>query len=281
MTLCIAAQCRVEGADGFIIAADERIEVAFTGADIGMKISVLHEKWLALLAGNVAKATELMECIRSVTAQTPVTSANYLDVFATAIHRQKRRLIENYVRNLYGIGYDDFLKDGKRQFPVDVLRSVFAAISGIQLECELILVGYAQWAGADRQGHDPMILTISSDGTVANTDLFSVIGSGSDLAAAMLFHRQQTPRTPFIRSVYHVFEAMEFGKSAPGVGRRVRLMIITPDGIRSLTQEGVDFLVARHKELSLKATDSLDSVEVKAEYLKELKPEPSGDPKEK
>src|SRR5262249_28411668 len=76
-----------------------------------------------------------------------------------------------------------------------------------------------------------------------------------------------TPNLPAMQTIYHVFEAMEFGKSAPHVGRRLRLLVATSDGFRSITQSGVDCLIGYHKQLGLKPTHSLSNSDFKAEYF--------------
>lgn len=103
------------------------------------------------------------------------------------------------------------------------------------LGCDLIICGFI-----DGQPH---ILWVNEEAQVTREGHFRSIGQGSSNADAMLHYREQRNSLPFIRTLYHVYEAKVFSEKAPGVGPTTDIAFIPSDGVcRFLNSEGLAYL---------------------------------------
>lgn len=116
------------------------------------------------------------------------------------------------------------------------------------IECELILAGFV-----NAESH---LFVVSGDGSVSFEDDFAAIGSGADLATAVLRFRKQHSRRSLPDTLYRLYEAKKFAQMEPNVGRRTYLDVLRPRGrdnnskvaIQSLSKEGFKQLDAYYQQ---------------------------------
>jgi len=227
MTLCIAAASREDGAPRIVLAADLRVEIGWIGADVGFKLSWLTKNWPALLAGNVASARELLQTYDSALDGTELTESNLYSELKTPAERHKLALCDHHVRMKLGVSYSEFIQHGKAYFSETVFRDTESEVRALNFDCDLIVCGFPSSDYAARK-HVPRIFTISDNGEVCRHDNFATIGSGSGIANSVLYQRQLTDYATLERTLYVVYEAMKLANSAPGVGRRINIIVTSP-----------------------------------------------------
>ena len=98
-------------------------------------------------------------------------------------------------------------------------------------------------------------------------DDLSVIGSGTDPALGVLVDRGQNSHTGIVRTVMHVYEAMEAAKLKDRyVGKCEAMIVLTPKQIRILQLKS-DFIAELVNSFSGRDTEPLDDDEVRFKAL--------------
>lgn len=226
MTLCIAAACREYAEDGplggeerVVLAHDHRVETWTFSAETEYKFDYLHNHWVALLAGTVSQARELMDIYRPLFRKVEFTDENCLENLRKPPAEMRRRMANAYTHARHAISYEEFLKNGKCQLPDDLYRQTAEDISRLQINAELILVGYFLNA---------FHIFRFSNGEILPHPDFATIGSGSHIADSSLYQREHQKLNSVASAAYSVYEAKRLGEIAPGVGKKTTYSILVP-----------------------------------------------------
>jgi len=252
MTMCLAAKSQEivnpeSGQQLIILCADRRIENDTAGSETGFKIEQIHNCWVALIAGNLSEGRILANRYRTYLKDESLTVENYADVLAIPARMELVRRIDMFTVSQHGMTRSEFLKNGSNLLGPAVFEATEAKITNVGLECELLLVGFADLELADEEAwprRRAVICSVDKWGQVAIHDHFKAIGSGAVIAETMLHYRGHTSAMPFMRGLYHVYEAKKFAECAPGVGRTITDLAFLDDvGVcRFMSDDGLAFL---------------------------------------
>jgi hypothetical protein len=212
VTVCVAGICLDRGQQRLIFCSDRRIEDGQSGGDVCIKLDHAGDGWLAMIAGNVARARDLAGvCRKALMDKTDaMDSVDMVKLLTDCAHLQKRVLVDNYVRSQLAVGYDYFLEHGRNQFSQADFDQIITTIRSIDLGCEMILAGFIGKAG--------FLFTIMPDCSVHRQESFAVIGSGGSVAQAALFQRKYQRTLDIQEAIYYAYEAKRLSEVAPGVG---------------------------------------------------------------
>lgn len=218
MTLCVAAfSSNKVGEYEVVCCSDTRIETRSTGSETVYKFRKVSNQFAALYAGTVSRADELLHIYTEYLAGRELTRQNIVEELRVPPQKLKRRLVEEYVRNTLGLGFDEFLAKST-SFPSGLHENILTEISRIQIDCQLLLVSLRTDLHA--------LFTVDTDGAVFEEENFAAIGSGASNAIAWLHFRKQQQYLATNVTILHVWEAKKFSDNAPGVGRETNLVWI-------------------------------------------------------
>jgi Proteasome subunit len=220
MTVCMAGICMDERLPRFILCSDQRIETEQAGGDVCLKLDHAGDGWFALIAGNTARARDLVAvCRRSVMDRTHLMdSAEFVSEISECAHKQKRVLANDYVQSQLAMSYEYFLEHGRSRLPDRHFDEITAGVRSIDLGCDVILAGFI-----DR---NPFLFTIDRTGSVYREESFACIGSGAAVAQASLFRRRYRGYMPIEEAAYYIYEAKKFSEVAPGVGQSTDMAVM-------------------------------------------------------
>jgi hypothetical protein len=172
---------------------------------------------------------------------------------------QKRNLIEEHVRNVWGVSYDEYLSGKLQNLPTLELSKLAEEIAAINLNGELLIGTFVSGV--------PYLFVVASSGKPLRADSFAVIGSGWHLAQASLFNRHYSPGMPIQAAVYAVYEAKKLSEIDPNVGPETTLLLIAPGKPRIVvtiispqTVQELDLEFAKH--FSKKVLDDIDVLDI-------------------
>jgi hypothetical protein len=233
MTLCIAAFAingwkmkgpeKMEGPKiNVCVVFDKRIETSTSGAEIAFKFKKVSANWAALIAGNVSRAEELLSLYTSNLPSEPIPDTELLDELRKPPQTFKRRLAEEYVQNMIGISYGEFLSTGRASLPASLFENIAYDVAKLDIACQLILIPVAPQS----QNH---LFIVDSDGSVSQDDNFCAVGTGANGATAWLHYRGQHKYNDLQTTCRHLIEAKKFCETAPGVGKKTHLIQIGDD----------------------------------------------------
>ncbi len=188
MTLCIAAECEYRGNRAIAMCADWRAQVgdvtqpdSMTGTDDIFKLRMLG-KSTAMLAGHPGKASELVSACKPVIktfTDTQVEPGDYdlaVDQLMQGLRqvavKKKAELIRNYVESTTGITHSEFIR-----LPTDQYSDVWHAVRQLNLGADILI---------SHVSHESAIVRLDRWGEVHWENNYSLIGSGSEVARAML-----------------------------------------------------------------------------------------------
>ncbi len=224
MTLCIAAHCLWDGKPAIVSAFDERVETDAASANSEIKYAPINKYWGGLLAGPVSQARELIDLYKEQLANAAdITSTNVIEQLRIPLRVMKQRLADEVTSHLLCMTHKEFMENGKASTSDEMYRHVETQIASQQIEAQLILIGFI-----DAQPH----IFVSQGSNIVRVTTFATIGSGSSIAQATLFQRNQAHYCDISRTLYAVYEAMLLGRNAPGVGpcRLMTIMVPSADG---------------------------------------------------
>ncbi len=257
VTLCIAAACQDRDKARIILCSDTKVEAGVAGAEIEDKLRCLVPGWPALLAGNLAKAEELVDFYTNYLNPRRLTEKNIIMEFKKPAYLFKRHLANEYTQKTLGLSYDQFLRIGKRVLPERQFERILEEIEyqtygRLEPEsCSLLFCGFLKG--------DSYIFKVASDGTSVYVEHFEVIGVGAYVALPALYQRKHYYDVPLEQAIYHVYEAKKLGEIVPGVGKDTRIDIIGPnrqgrtkEQLKSVNADGMALLKERYKRLGLK-----------------------------
>jgi len=219
-----------------------------------------------LIAGTVSRAIELRDTYKQFLEErekrearkpdnekTPITPSNLTDIFKTPLIIFKNKLANEYVGLKYGMTYKAFLAAiAKKEIPTAVAEKELEEIGKLGFDCCLIIMLFLN--------KEPYILKVHDDGSLENCENFAAIGSGEDIASSTLFQREQEADDSMSSTIYCVFEAMQIGSIAPGVGKFFTLDVMYPQGEKDkevygewLNKKGQKFMASQFKKRGPKA----------------------------
>jgi hypothetical protein len=255
MTLCIAAAASGNEERYVVCCVDRRIEDSVSGSDTGYKVKKLPNGWGALLAGEIARAEELLTIYASELDNDDESPREYLEKLRRPAYQLKSRMIAEYTQSNFGLSYQDFLKLGSESMlPREVFAEAIYSIQRIEIPCELILF--------KAEGSGSRIFTVDGSCGVSKHPAFATIGSGSVVANVWLHFRQQRATVSLAETLYNVFEAKKFAENAPGVGSATKVLCISSsDRLAILTDEAAYLKLFRKCGPRTPVQDRLEEVD--------------------
>jgi hypothetical protein len=245
MTLCIAAACKDDqGEPRIVVCNDTWEQTESAGGHVADKQDYIGHGWRCLLAGDISKAEDFAATCRSVLKPREFTYDNVFDKLNEASAKHKEKLTKRLIEMRLGMSFDRFLKRGERELTLEARNRALYEIERIDFGCELIVFGFiVDWP-------IPQIFSINTDGEVSHNQNFAAIGTGSEVAEAVLYQRQQYSERTIEQTLYVLFEAgmLAHMSNAPGVGPPSGIYLMEPaaDGNirqRIIKSEAVDVLV--------------------------------------
>lgn len=241
MTLCIAALCY----DGdvsddmdvrVVLSFDSLISTGMFSAETEIKIESLEHEWQALVSGDdlpQARETtaEVNEQLKKVGSK-GITPANAPGIIIEpAVDRVRRRMDERYVQREYAMSLADFEQFGEAYLGRQEVDRARYDMRGHRVRADVIFIGYFGPAFA-------LYRYCGDEHRVIREPHFAVVGSGSIIALANLFQRNQRFISRLDQSLYVVYESQQLGQKAPGVGKEISLFVLRPganeDGMESV-----------------------------------------------
>jgi ATP-dependent protease HslVU (ClpYQ) peptidase subunit len=224
MTLCTAAAClNATDKPRIVVSSDWLAEVGtLAGAEVQNKLYWLFKgKWCVLIAGTVPAALSLLTTIRRSIDPKKLTRSNIEDRLAKAALNHRDKLVKRYVRRRHSVTYEYF-RAHKSEFDEGQWTETQSGILGMELDCLLIVCTFIKGT--------PFIFQVNEDCSVIREENFAAIGSGSDVANAMLCYRQQNEELSIEETAYNLFEATKFARKAkvPGVGKLHAFSVLYP-----------------------------------------------------
>jgi 20S proteasome alpha/beta subunit len=217
VTICIAAIADWWHDPKIVLCSDTRIEMQdFASANTGNKLGRIAKHWLALLAGNLPHAKELVTYYQDHLANEPESSevSETISQFRIPPQNMKKARIKQHLQMKWGMSYDDFTTKGNHAIPQDLYQATWREIESIQLQCELILAGFI--------GTRAHLFSYDDQFDVVHCEHFATIGSGSWIAKAVLFQRGCHGQMSLEEVVYYVYEAKRLSEIALAWARKLK-----------------------------------------------------------
>jgi len=173
-----------------------------------------------MFSGSVPHMRELCQVYDNHLESVTITRTNILNEIRVPPETQKRNLIDEHVKNVWGVSYEEYLGGKLQHLPSQELCKLAEDIAGINLNGELLIGTFVSGA--------PYLFTVTNSGRSSRADSFAVIGSGWHLAQAALYNRNYGPWMPIQASVYAVYEAKKLSEIDRNVGPDTTLVIMAP-----------------------------------------------------
>ncbi len=216
MTICIGAICRdpVDQAPAIVLCCDTRLTYQATefaaAIDLGFKLGVAGNGVVAMMAGDLTKAQELVAAYREDLGSLLFHGSHVGTQIEIPVMRYRERLMDRHVRRKYGQLSEHFFDNVYPKLSAERQNGIDNEISAISLDCLLILSVYAD-------GH-PYLFTVNPDGTVVECKDFTVIGCAYTVSQSILFNRKYCNEFSLGAALYAVYEAKRFAEIDPSVG---------------------------------------------------------------
>jgi 20S proteasome alpha/beta subunit len=188
----------------------------------------------ALISGTLTEADELLNASEpAVKAFLAKTDAENSDLHINALladlrsiaQTRKRALMSEFFALNVGMNYDEFVRKGKTQFHQSHYDSLWGAASRLSLGASIL---YAMF-DADR---DPVLILLRQDGKVRWEDQYAAIGSGGEIAHAMLSTFDFNASMTFLPCLYEVHRAKVASESDIYVGKTSTYEVLLNNGQR-------------------------------------------------
>ena len=239
MTLCIAAICtKKKDRQRIVVSSDWLAELGtLAAAEVQNKLYWLFKgKWCVLIAGTVPAALSLLKTIERSIDPKKLKRGRIEDELSKAVFRHRDKLVKRYVKQRHNVTFKYF-RTHKSEFDKGQWTDTQTGIANLDLGCSLLICTFIN--------EEALIFKVNEDCTVIQEENFAAIGSGSDVAHALLCYRQQGDHLALEATVYHVFEGTKFARKAkvPGVGKLHAFSVLYPDRKqRRLRQRGIEKL---------------------------------------
>jgi hypothetical protein len=228
VTVCIAAECTDRDRTHKIVLCTDRLgSNVLGGTETFLKNRSLIEGWRVLVAGAEPAINGLLHHYRLGFRDNYDGRIETLDaVMKGSAYARKRELANEYTQTHFAVSYDDFLRFGRDRFPDDIFRDAFHSIKGLELDAELIIVGFLN--GAQEIYH------CDRAGKVYPISGFTVIGEGAYLATAALMRRDQYMMCSLEKTLYNVYEAKRYAQAVGSVGKETVISVLDAQGVHRL-----------------------------------------------
>jgi ATP-dependent protease HslVU (ClpYQ) peptidase subunit len=249
VTVCIAAVCQQDDKPRIVTCIDWNQETLIAQSETADKFRVLPKGWIALMAGTLSRAEDLVAHYETKLRVTG-TFEDDRDLFAAMkepAFQHKHALADEYIKQLLGISYQEFLNNANT-LPQEFVAEKLKDVSAIKLGAAVILAGFVKVAnqGTEKEPTERLPYLFVVDDQDGHQDVvrveneFAVIGSGSYVAIPALNQREQDSEKTLMETIYAVFEAKRLAEVVPGVGKMTSLEVIEPDRKWTLSQAGYD-----------------------------------------
>jgi hypothetical protein len=263
VTLCIAAACRDNGKDRIVIGTDWRIESEISaGADIQDKLYWINDDIPILVSGNVTRSIELRDAYRTIRsgmrAQNPPEELDHKNIrrFIKAGARLfKRELTDEVATFALGLSYKEMREAiARKEIPPAVSIPVYRKIEQVDFECDVIVIPFVddEW----------WMFQVERTGNFQECDSFAVVGEGAYVAQANLFLRGHDDDDSLEKTLYHVYEAMDWAARCVGSVSKNKhtINVLYPPGRLEpkvtadyLTESGFDFFRDLQKDFGIRS----------------------------
>src|SRR5580658_2107958 len=201
MSLCISAVAEFKSGHPKIVCCfDQKISTEQTSAETEMKADFLPHNLLALFAGTVSRAKEVLDIyrdkLRAVGAKT--FWADSVEMLREPPRILKRRMLEAYCQARLGITYERLLSAGASELDPALRRKMLSHISDQNTDVQLIICGF------DTTSDNPRIFKFDWDEMTEVTQ-FACIGTGATGAEHALYRRSQHNGMEVKRTLYNVW----------------------------------------------------------------------------
>jgi 20S proteasome alpha/beta subunit len=223
LTLCIAATCLDKKRPRIVVSSDWRTELATLAAvEVQNRLYWLFKgSWCVLIAGSVPAALSLLTTIRQEMNPKKLKRRTVEDELSKVVLKHKSKLVKRFVKSKHNVTLK-YLRAHKSEFDKGTWTETHAAIEKISLDCSLVVCTFVK--------REPLIFQVNEDASVVRQENYTAIGSGSDLANAILSFRRQHGESTLEETTYNVFEATKFARKAkvPGVGKVHSFSVLAP-----------------------------------------------------
>jgi len=281
MTLCIAAICdhAVGKEPKIVLCADlERQSEGVGSSETEDKLGFVKKGWPTLIAGTIARANDLIDIYAGYLNE----HLKDMDEFSFAEHMrkpayiQKENRVDEFLRQTYAFDRTYFYGEGSQKLPESFISKVAGEIEKIKLDASLIITGFRQetYYSDDSVDDRPFLSVIDEAQGLLGTleDEYGAIGSGTYVALASLYRREQESTDSLERTLYNVYEANRLSEEVPGVGKNlIAMYVLRKSGVvQEVTESGYEYfkkLYARYGPRNIKDDAAF---EMKDEFFEDI-----------
>lgn len=223
MTICIAA---ITDNSKIIAITDKMITIGMPVAtryeiSENNKAIKLNEKCIALFAGNVVYANEILEIAKIKIAALTTTTHTVLEIASimkSAYFEYWSKQLDNQLFQRYSLTLATFMQN-QRNLNDDLVKKVNEILANANLGVDILV------AGIDTAPH---IFYIGNPGTLTSLDGigYALIGSGSQHAQLSLVENEYNAGILQKNGLYALLEAKRRAEYDPGVGQLCDIVII-------------------------------------------------------
>jgi hypothetical protein len=239
MTICIAAICQQDEQNDeprIVLCYDWKAEQQYGGSETSDKMRELPKGWVALMAGTMPRAEELVaeyathfESMKQVADR----AALFAEMKKPA-RKQKENLVTEYIWQTMGVSYSDLVSPNKK-FPESIVEQRLNEVAQIKLGATIILAGFSA-TDHHKEARERLPYIFVVDGESSPEDIvrieenFSAIGTGSYVAIPAMHQREHDEAKSLMETIYSIDEAKRLSQVVPGVGETTTINVMYPDG---------------------------------------------------
>lgn len=244
MTICIAAIANNKK----IIAITDKMITIGGGVATRYEISEnnkaikLTDKAIALFAGNVLSANEILEIAKTKISATDTKIEDIANLMKDSYFEYWTKQLNNQLFKRYSLTLASFMQNQK-MLNDDLVKHINDILANTNLGVEILV------AGVDTTPH---LYYISNPGTILSLDGvgYALIGSGSQHAQLSLIENEYSGGISEQNSLYALLEAKKRAEYDPGVGQLCDIVIID-SGFNKLPITKVDKITKEYNKLSV------------------------------
>jgi hypothetical protein len=235
MTVCIAAACTIKSDPAVVLCHDWQGTVQATGStDTIDKQRYLGNNWIALFAGDIARADEIVGCLEGLLSPN-ITSNEALDAVRRGVIAFRQRLTDQMMLGTYGIDFDRFIREGRTLYTESIFNEIHRRIVSLEMGVQLLISGFVR--ERDHEAENDFMLSCiiqvcePEQGCIEASlqDSFACIGEGAASAQTSLLFRSQDRFDSLSKTVYQVYEAKTLAEIIPTVGESTSIYLQRPN----------------------------------------------------
>ena len=260
MTVCIAAiseNNKIVAVTDKMLTLERPVATTFEITD-NNKVAKLTEKTLALFAGDVINANEILKKAQAKLGEEHKKSVlDVANAVRDAFSEHWESVVSNYLFMRYRLNLEDFTRN-QGSFDPALIKQINELISQFTINVQFIV------AGVDNDD-SPRIYTLDNTGSVVEqTPIgYSCIGSGEIHATLSLIESEYTESMSKAEALYALLEAKKRAEYDPGVGEHCDIAVVD-GGFNQCPQEKVGEIL----QIFEKSRSSIKNV--KQKHHKEL-----------